>query len=113
MEKDFKKFFDKLQKPKDLHKVKEKELSAITMHLSLNQNDAMLTYKSMKAILDNHQNFFGTGMKLDDVNVFQAVWNSLKNNYQNNETFIEAEYPGYSALSDRAISIQAFLMANK
>ena len=110
----FYKFFDRLNnKLKDLHKMKDKDVKTLNAYLLSDQEDAMLAYESMKAILDDHQNFFGTGMKLDDVNVFQAVWNSLKNNYQNNETFIEAEYPGYSTLSDSATSIQSFLMTNK
>ncbi len=112
-EKDYKKFFDKLQKPKDLHKMKEQEINRLSMYLAENESEAMNTYQTMKALLDNNPGFYGTGMRLDDIKVFQNVWNEIKKNYEGNETFIEAEYPGYKALTSSSASIQWFLTANK
>lgn len=110
--KDYKKFFDKLQKPKDLHKMKEQEISRLNMYLATNENEAINAYKNMKALLDNHPGFYNTGMRLDDIRVFQNIWNELGKNYGGNETLIESEYPGYKDLTSSSVSLKSFLSSN-
>jgi hypothetical protein len=48
-------------------------------------------------------------MKMEDINVFQTIWKVIKDNYQNNESFIELTYPGYKNLSATSQSIKSFL----
>jgi hypothetical protein len=86
--------------------MKEQEINRLSMYLAENESEAMNTYQTMKALLDNNPGFYGTGMRLDDIKVFQNVWNEIKKNYEGNETFIEAEYPGYKALTSSSASIQ-------
>lgn len=118
MEKDYNKLMDKLKNPKDLHKIKDKELRKLTLYLSMNENAALEAYRSMKGFVDVDRWFWsatlsGTGMKLEDINVFQTIWKTIKDNYQNNETFIEATYPGFKNLSANSQSIKSFLETYK
>ena len=52
-------------------------------------------------------------MNMEDIRVFQTIWKTIKDNYQNNETFIEFTYPGYKNLSATSQSIKSFLETYK
>ncbi len=118
MEKDYKKLMDKLKNPKDLHKMKEKEVRKLNLYLSMNESAALDAYRSMKGFVDVDRWFWvatllGTGMNMEDIRVFQTIWKTIKDNYQNNETFIEFTYPGYKNLSATSQSIKSFLETYK
>lgn len=114
MEKDYNKLMDKLKNPKDLHKMKDKEVRKLSLYLSMNESAALEAYRLMKGFVDVDRWFWsatllGTGMKMEDINVFQTIWKVIKDNYQNNESFIELTYPGYKNLSATSQSIKSFL----
>ena len=114
MEKDYNKLMDKLKNPKDLHKMKDKEVRKLSLYLSMNESAALEAYRLMKGFVDVDRWFWsatllGTGMKMEDINVFQTIWKVIKDNYQNNELFIELTYPGYKNLSATSQSIKSFL----
>ena len=118
MEKDYNKLMDKLKNPKDLHKMKEKEVKKLSLYLSMNESAALEAYRLMKGFVDVDRWFWsatllGTGMKMEDINVFQTIWKVIKDNYQNNESFIELTYPGYKNLSATSQSIKSFLETYK
>lgn len=118
MEKDYNKLMDKLKNPKDLHKMKEKEVKKLSLYLSMNEGAALEAYRLMKGFVDVDRWFWsatllGTGMKMEDINVFQTIWKVIKDNYQNNESFIELTYPGYKNLSATSQSIKSFLETYK
>lgn len=118
MEKDYNKLMDKLKNPKDLHKMKDNEVRKLSLYLSMNEGAALEAYRSMKGFVDVDRWFWsatllGTGMKMEDINVFQTIWKVIKDNYQNNESFIELIYPGYKNLSATSQSIKSFLWTYK
>ena len=118
MEKDYNKLMDKLKNPKDLHKMKDKEVRKLSLYLSMNESAALEAYRLMKGFVDVDRWFWsatllGTGMKMEDINVFQTIWKVIKDNYQNNESFIELTYPGYKNLSATSQSIKSFLETYK
>ncbi len=118
MEKDYKKFMDKLRNPMELHKMKDEEVRKLCLYLSMNEKVALDVYQTMKSFEDVDRWFWSatlmwTGMNTEDIRVFQSIKKVLKDTYQNNETFIEAEYPGYQKLSANSQSIKSFLETYK
>ena len=118
MEKVYAKFLDKIKNPKDLHKMKDKEIRKLTLYLSMNENVAFQTYQLMRDLKGGNEwswndSLMGLGMDTKDINVFQRVWNLIRGTYQNNETFIESEYYGYKSLSANSQSIKSFLEAHR
>ncbi len=118
MSKDYNKFMDKLKNPKDLHKMKDDEVRKLGLYLATNENAALEAYRVMKSFEDVDRWYWsatllGTGMKMEDINVFQWIKRVLKESYQNNERFIEMDYPGYQNLSVSSQSIKSFLETHK
>jgi hypothetical protein len=52
MEKDYNKLMDKLKNPKDLHKMKDKEVRKLSLYLSMNESAALEAYRLMKGFVD-------------------------------------------------------------
>ncbi len=118
MEKDYNKFIEKLRKPKDLHKMKEDEIRKLSLYLVMNEKSALEAYTVMKSFENEDRWFWSatlmwTGMKMEDINVFQKIKKVIKDNYQNNENFIELDYPWYKNLSATSQSIKSFIEAHK
>jgi hypothetical protein len=52
MEKDYKKFMDKLRNPMELHKMKDEEVRKLCLYLSMNEKVALDVYQTMKSFED-------------------------------------------------------------
>lgn len=115
--KDYKKFLDKLAKPKNLHKMKEKEKENVKSYLRQDKEAANNVYTYMKNLEDTNDSFpatplIWTGMKLDDIKVYIDIKKFLGEQYGNDEDFIDYEYHGYKQLDSRADSLKNFLGEN-
>lgn len=89
MKKDYDEFMEKIQNPKKLNTLKSWEIRRLNLYLWSHEDEALAAYKAMKPVV---WKYFENKMKSEDKRFFEEVWNTLKDNYADNDKFFESDF---------------------